>query len=221
MNAHLRVSALTSLAAVLSMTAGTALAQGEPNPSGAGPNAGTSSSRSSSDASGGSLSKADRDFMIKAAQGGMAEVELGNLASKQAEDSKVKAFGERMVKDHTKADNKLMTLAQSKGVTLPTTTSGKDQRTMEHLQGLSGTDFDKAYADDMVKDHKADVREFEHAADHANDPDVRAFAKETLPTLKHHLSLAEALPPERNASATQSSTDGTRHAGAGSPSTPR
>src|SRR5579862_6682066 len=185
MNALLRVSALTSLAAVLSITAGTALAQGQP---------GSTRTTSDTGASSGSLSKADRDFMIKAAQGGMAEVQSGNLAAKQAQDSKVKAFGERMVKDHSQANDKLMALAQSKGVTLPTTTSSQDQHTMAHLQGLSGGDFDKAYADDMVKDHKADVREFEHAAKNASDPDVKSFAQQTLPTLKHHLSMAEALP---------------------------
>jgi putative membrane protein len=183
MNVHLRLSALASLAAVLSMAAGTALAQG----------------RATSDtgaASNSTLTKADRDFMMKAAQGGMAEVETGNLAAKQAQDTKVKAFGEHMVKDHSQANDKLMALAQSKGVTLPTTTSSQDQHTMEHLQGLSGADFDKAYADDMVKDHKTDVREFEHAAKNASDPDVKSFAQQTLPTLKHHLSMAEALPPE-------------------------
>jgi len=188
MNAHLRVSALTSLAAVLSITAGAALAQGEPNVSGAGPDTGSTT--------GGSLSKADRDFMIKAAQGGMAEVKTGNLAATQAQNSKVKAFGERMVKDHSQANDKLMALAQSKGVTLPTKPDSKDQHTLEHLQGLSGTDFDKAYADDMVKDHKTDVREFERAANNASDPDVKSFAQQTLPTLKHHLAMAEALPPE-------------------------
>jgi putative membrane protein len=157
--------------------------------------------------SSGSLSKADRDFMMNAAHGGLAEVQTGNIAAQQAEDAKVKSFGERMVKDHSQANDKLMALAQSKGVQLPTTPSGKDERTMKHLQSLSGTDFDKAYSDDMVKDHKADIREFQRAAQNATDPDVKAFAKETLPTLRHHLAMAEALPSERSASApTQTGT---------------
>ena len=163
--------------------------------------------------SSGSLSKADRDFMMKAAQGGLAEVQTGNLATQQGQDTKVKSFGEQMVKDHSAANNKLKALAQSKGVELPSAPDSKDERTMKHLQSLNGADFDKAYANDMVKDHRTDIREFEHAAQSASDPDVKAFAKETLPTLRHHLAMAEALPGEKSASTTGegAAETGTRH----------
>ena len=129
----------------------------------------------------------------------------------------MKAFGERMVQDHTQANNKLMAIAQSKGVQLPTTPNDKDEHTLEHLQSLSGTAFDKAYADHMVRDHKADVKEFEHAARSAADPDVKAFAKATLPTLKEHLSLAENLPSERQSADAVTSSSDTSHSAARPP----
>jgi len=134
---------------------------------------------------------ADQTFMIKAAQGGMAEVELGNLAKSNAQSDAVKQFGQRMVDDHTKANDELKSIAAQKNVTLPTSLDAKDQATKDKLSSLHGAAFDKAYMSDMVKDHRKDISEFQKEADNGKDPDVKAFAGKTLPILQEHLRLAE------------------------------
>jgi len=137
------------------------------------------------------MTSADNSFVTKAAQGGMAEVQLGNLAQQKASNPQVKEFGQRMVTDHTKANDELKSLVASKGITLPTSLDSKDQATMDRLSKLNGAAFDRAYMEDMVKDHKEDVSEFKREADHGSDPDVKAFASKTLPVLQEHLQLAE------------------------------
>ncbi len=111
----------------------------------------------------------------------------------------MKAFGERMVKDHTKANEDLKTVAESKGVTVPSKLDTKDANLKKRLSGLSGDAFDRAYVDAMVKDHKNDVAAFEKESTAAHDHDVEAFASRTLPTLKEHLSRAEELSKTVNA----------------------
>lgn len=129
---------------------------------------------------------------MKAASGGMAEVEMGNLAARKATDPKVKEFGQRMADDHTKANNELKSVVSSKGVTLPDRIDAKDQSTKDRLSNLSGAEFDRAYMRDMVQDHKTDIGEFEREANHGSDPDLKAFAAKTLPTLREHLRMAES-----------------------------
>src|ERR1700704_372325 len=103
------------------------------------------------------LSAGDRKFLNEAADGGMAEVELGKLAMQKASDENVKKFGQRMVDDHSKANDELRELAKRKGVDLPQTPSAKNQNLKRRLAKLNGPNFDKAYMTDMVADHKEDV----------------------------------------------------------------
>ncbi|HUA63964.1 MAG TPA: DUF4142 domain-containing protein [Verrucomicrobiae bacterium] len=138
------------------------------------------------------METADSTFVNKAAQGGMAEVELGRLATQKASDQKVKDFGQRMVDDHTKANDELKAIAGRKGISLPTALDSKDQSTKDHLSSLSGAAFDRAYMKDMVSDHKTDIAEFQREADKGGDPDFKTFAGKTLPTLQEHLRLAQA-----------------------------
>ncbi len=133
----------------------------------------------------------DSDFVMKAAQGGRAEVELGKLAQTHASSEKVKEFGQRMVTDHSKANDELSKIATSKGVMVPDGLSVKDQATMSRLSALNGKEFDTAYMQDMLKDHREDISEFNKEASSGHDPDVKAFAAKTLPTLREHLQLAE------------------------------
>jgi putative membrane protein len=135
---------------------------------------------------------ADTSFVTKAAQGGMAEVKLGKLATEKASSPDVKAFGQQMVDDHSKANEELKDLASKKGVTLPTDVDAKDQATYDKLSKMSGAEFDKAYMADMVSDHKTDVAEFRRESQRGSDPDVKAWAAKTLPTLEHHLQLAQS-----------------------------
>jgi len=135
-------------------------------------------------------STTDHAFAMKAAQGGLAEVELGRIASQNAGDDSVRQFGQKMVDDHSKANDELKQIASSKGIGLPSSVSSKDKRTAEKLQKMNGPAFDKAYMKDMVADHKTDVAEFEREARSGSDPDLKAFAQKTLPTLREHLRMA-------------------------------
>ena len=134
---------------------------------------------------------ADVNFMNKAAQGGMAEVELGKLAQQKAANQAVKDFGSQMEKDHTKANDELKELAAKENVTLPTDLDAKDQALKSRLEKMSGAQFDKAYMDHMVRDHKEDVQEFKREATNGKDPEVKKWASDTLPTLEQHLQLAQ------------------------------
>ncbi len=155
-----------------------------------------------------SVSSADRKFMMKAAQGGIAEVELGRLAAQKSQDPQIRAFGNRMVQDHSQANDKLMQVAQTLNVELPTTADAKDQKTIAKLQNLSGSAFDKVYAPDMVKDHKKDIAEFEHEANNVKNPALKAWVQESLPVLKEHLQLAQALPARSSSRSAEASTAG-------------
>ena len=132
------------------------------------------------------------DFMKDAAQGGMAEIELGKLAASKSKDPEIKKFGQMMVTDHTAAGNDLKALAAKKNYTLPTDI-GSHKSTYDKLNGLNGADFDKAYVNDMVDDHEADLSAFQKQADNATDPDVKAFAAKVVPVVKKHLDAIKAI----------------------------
>jgi len=140
----------------------------------------------------GQLSAKDYKFVKEAALGGMAEVQLGDLARQKANNQSVRSFGERMVSDHTKANNELRDLITKKGATLPTETSHHD-KAMERLEKASGADFDRMYAADMVKDHKKDLKEFRSAAQNSTDPDVKNWAQKTIATLEEHSRMAQEM----------------------------
>jgi putative membrane protein len=153
---------------------------------------GTGGGQDKSQTGGGQLSSADRDFIINAAKGGKAEVELGTLASEHAQNPAVKQFGRRMVTDHSEANAKLQQIAQQKGISLPTDLPDDAQQLKQQLTSAQGMQFDKTYIQNMVQDHQKDVAEFQKEAEEGQDPDIKNFAATTLPTLKQHLQLAES-----------------------------
>lgn len=128
-------------------------------------------------------------FAREAAQGGLAEVQMGRLAAERATSPAVKQFGQQMVEDHSKAGNELTQLAARKNLQLPTDVSAEQKATMEKLAKLSGADFDKAYVDAMVEDHEHDVADFQQQANGGQDADLKAFAAKTLPVIQHHLQM--------------------------------
>ena len=138
------------------------------------------------------MAKQDK-FWTEAAQGGMTEVELSNLALQKSQNEEVKKYAQMMVDDHTKANDELKTLAQSKGVTLPTEINAKQMAVKSKLNGLSGDAFDKEYISTMVKDHDKTVKLFQTEADKGSDAEVKAFAANTLPTLKAHQTEAHTM----------------------------
>jgi putative membrane protein len=126
-----------------------------------------------------SLSEKDKTFMKKAAKGGMMEVAMGRLAEQNGKSEDVKSFGKRMVTDHSKANDELKSIAEKKGVKLPS---------KEPSEKWSS---DKAYIDMMVKDHEKDLAEFKEEANTGTDPDVKKFAEDTAKVVQEHLDLAK------------------------------
>jgi putative membrane protein len=135
----------------------------------------------------------DSSFLKSAAQGGMSEVELGQLAQQKALNPAIKEFGAMMVKDHTAANEKLKALAASEQVSLPEGPSLMQKASKSRLNMLSGDSFDKAYVKDMIDDHKDDIEEFQKEVSEGKDPQAKAFASATLPTLQMHLQRIQAI----------------------------
>lgn len=152
---------------------------------------------------GGPLAAADAKFVEKAAGGGLFEVAVGKLAADKASSADVKAFGSMLVEHHGAANEKLAQVAASHSVVLPTAVPADKQKIIDRLAGLSGTAFDRDFVKAVgIKDHQQDIADFEKASRSAKATDVRAFATETLPTLRSHLVAAQKLAPRgRGASA--------------------
>jgi putative membrane protein len=140
-----------------------------------------------------SKNKDSAAFAKEAAQGGKAEVEMGRLAVERGARPEVKQFGQRMIDDHSKANNELMQIAARKNIQLPKEVSSEQKEMMDKLSKRSGADFDKEYVDAMVEDHEHDVKAFEEQAEEGTDPDIKQFAAKTLPTLKQHLELIRSI----------------------------
>jgi putative membrane protein len=139
------------------------------------------------------VDKETADFMVKAADGGMEEVEMGRMAGDKATNQRVKNFGQMMVDDHSKANDELKSLASQRNVTLPATVSSNHQSDMDNVNKKTGKDFDKKYMSMMVDDHQKDVSEFEKASKNVKDADVKAWIDKTLPVLRKHLDSAKAI----------------------------
>jgi putative membrane protein len=145
------------------------------------------------DTKGTTLSKQDREFLDEAGQGGLYEVRAGQLAVQRAQANDVKQFGQRMIDDHTAVNGRLQKLAQAKGLNVPAQLDKKHQDKIDNLSKKTGMEFDKAYIEDMVDDHKQDVESFEKASKDAKDVGVKELATATLPTLREHLQQVQSI----------------------------
>lgn len=167
------------------------------------------------------LAGSEQAFVKEAATGGLMEVELGRLATEKASSPEVKQFGQRMVDDHGKANQELSTIAQQKNVQVPTELTGKAKADYDRLSKLSGEQFDRAYMQMMVRDHRKDVSDFRKQSTGAKDPDLKSFASQTLPTLEEHLKLAEQTQSSLNAARATSGKSGGTSTPAGTGGTER
>jgi putative membrane protein len=138
------------------------------------------------------LPHADASFLQKAAEDGLAEVQLGELAQHKALRDEVRQFAKRMSEDHAKANEQLKSIAAAHHVEIPTTLDRHHEREMNKLSGLIGGDFDRAYMSRMVREHRKDVAEFRKRARAKEQNDVTRFAASTLPVLESHLEMAQA-----------------------------
>jgi len=139
------------------------------------------------------VDKQDSDFAVDAATGNAAEVELGKLAVKNGTSKKVKNFGLMMIKEHGKANLKLMALSKSKNLNLPTSADAAGQKMIADLSKKTGSEFDKAYISSMIIDHTNDVKKFTAATEDIQDPDLKKYAIKTLPVLQKHLDAINAI----------------------------
>lgn len=136
----------------------------------------------------------DKEFVMKAAKGGMMEVEAANIAMQNSSNERVKAYASMMIADHGKANNELKSMVSAKGMMVPEDSlMMKNKAHLDGMKAMKGKAFDKHYIDMMVKDHNKDVNDFEKASNSANDADVKAFATKTLPTLRMHKDSIQAI----------------------------
>ncbi|MFN2439153.1 MAG: DUF4142 domain-containing protein [Chitinophagaceae bacterium] len=141
-----------------------------------------------------SLESTDKDFVMKAASGGMMEVEASQIAQQNAAHPRVKAFADMMVQDHTNVNNELKGFASSRGLTLPQDSlMAKHKNMLDKMRNMTGKAFDKHYIDMMNNDHNKDISEFEKASKKCRDADLKAWAAKTLPTLRMHKDTVQAL----------------------------
>lgn len=139
------------------------------------------------------IQASDADFIVKAANGGMTEVELGKMAKEKASNTSVKEFAAKMVKDHNKINDRLKAVAADLNITLPATIDKAQQDDVDKLNAASVKDFDKDYMDMMVKAHNTDVDLFQKASKNVSNPDIHDFIMEALPTLQAHQKMAKEL----------------------------
>ena len=139
------------------------------------------------------VSMADKNFILAAAQGGMTEVKLGELAAQNGKRDDVKAFGKMMVKDRSAINDDLKVLAAQKGVTLPDSLDAKHQAMVDKMAALTGSEFDNAYIASMIKDHKADAKEFKAVSAETKDADIKSFVDKSIPVVDGHLKRITAM----------------------------
>jgi len=140
----------------------------------------------------------DKMFVKKALQGGMAEVQLGQLTLQKSNNDQVKQFAQKMIDDHTKLGEEMKPVAQQLGISAPDGPSKKDKATMAKLEALSGPAYDQAYIKDMVKDHKQDLSEFQTEASSGQDQTVKDAANQGSKVIAQHLQMIQQLAKDQN-----------------------
>jgi putative membrane protein len=139
------------------------------------------------------LSPPDQAFATSAASGGLAEIQLAQVALQKATSSEVRQFARRMVADHGAANQALQQIADDQGLTLPEQPAPAALSVGRRLRGTTGNGFDQAYIQQMIRYHQQDLMLFRRAAQSAQDPDLKAFAQKALPMIQQHLQLARSL----------------------------
>ncbi len=137
------------------------------------------------------LAPVDQTFLTMAAQGGMAEVQLATLAQTNARSPRVKAFANEMIKDHGAANDQLLKIEQAKGVTPPTDLNEMQNQQKTMLTAEKGAKFDRDYMHGQIADHQAMIQAFQDESTNGQDPEIKAFAASTLPTIQQHLAEAQ------------------------------
>lgn len=133
----------------------------------------------------------DTQFLVNAAEINMEEIQLGKLAQQKGTTAEVKELAKKMEDSHRKSQGELTTLAQSKGITIPSSPTEDAREAFTELSKKDGNDFDKAYANRMVNGHEDAIETFEKASEDCEDEDIKDWAAATLPVLRKHLEQAK------------------------------
>jgi putative membrane protein len=149
------------------------------------------------------LTTAEKTFVTKAAKGNFSEVELGKLASQKSDNQDVKAFGDQMVTDHSKANDSLKPIADSNGVQWPIKLTGEPKTLYDQLSKLSGAAFDKLYVRAMLQDHQKDAKEYEMESGKVKDSQLKSYVDQTLPVVQQHLSHIKSIQQQSGKSSAQ------------------
>ena len=149
--------------------------------------------KSASPSVSGADANADHKFLLMAAQGNLAEIQMAQLAKQKSQNNQIQNYAQRLIEDHTTANNQVMQIVQKKGLTMPKTPPADAMAMMKKMKGMSGAKFERAYMQDMIKDHTKDIADYSNEAQHGYDDDIKQYAATTLPTLKAHLDLVQTL----------------------------
>jgi len=154
------------------------------------------------------VSGADKEFVKKASEINVAEIQAGGVAQQKGSSSQVKMLAEHMAKDHSKAEDELQSLAKSKGIELKQdTTVGKKMETMG-LEKANGEKFDNEFLEHQAKDHQTAIKLFETELQKGSDPEIKSWAEKTIPVLKSHLAMAEGNQAGKGSSSTRQHSSG-------------
>ena len=190
---------LTALAGAVLLSSSLGLAQAGQQPSGpAGQSNPAADSQMSAMTMAGQPSPQDKTFVKKALQGGMAEVQLGQLTLQKSSNDQVKQFAQKMIDDHTRMGEQMKPVAQQLGVPEPASVSRKDLAVMTKLKTLSGPAYDQAYIKDMVKDHKQDLSDFQTEASSGKDQTVKDAASQGSKVIAQHLEMIQQIAKDQN-----------------------
>jgi putative membrane protein len=137
------------------------------------------------------LSEQDQDFVKQAAQGGIEEIQSGQMAEQKGASQAIKQLGQTLVSDHTMMNEQLKQIAQQQGFTLPQSLPQDDRQEMQQLRNLSGQQFDRQFADEQIEDHQKMIQALQKEAQTTQDPALRAFAQSGIPVMQKHLQMAE------------------------------
>jgi putative membrane protein len=159
---------------------------------------------------GGESTGQDKQFLMKSAEGGMAEIELSKLALKKSDNEDVKQFARQMVADHTKLMNDMKPFADQMGITPPTRLSPKQQKLFDRLNGLSGTQFDKEYINAMVVDHHNDLHEFKAQESSTSNPDLKKTISKGIEMIQAHTHMIDQIAEKNGISVPSTPTSDLR-----------
>lgn len=139
------------------------------------------------------ITRKEINFVREAGTGGLMEVQMGQAALANSANASIKSLGQRLVDDHTKANDQLKMIATQKGLTVPTQLSNSQTEMLNHLAALKGAEFDQAFQKHAVQDHEKDLKLYQKAASSLSDPELKAFAAQTIPILQQHLDMSKNL----------------------------